>query len=200
MVTITVIIPFIFKEDKTMKQGELKRRITEYLINGMSEIEEKDDQNAGTFVTHLVQAHRIRVIFDALLGVKRRAVRTDDDSVCIEICDRLIHDRYHDACLDRGFSDGKMDIETATDLLNYAFKTLDFNVSLDGRKIIDEYYKVDNHQIYISIPEGATNGEVFKTVFPDMSIMFANNKPIYVGPSETSDESWWDAPYVRRDD
>lgn len=183
-----------------MKQGELKRRITEYLVNGMSEIEEKDDQNAGTFVTHLVQAYRVRVIFDAMLGVRRRAVRTDNDKVCIEICERLIHDRYHDACLDQGFTDGKMDIKTATDLLNYAFKTLDFNVTLDGRKIIDEYYKVDNHQIYISIPEGATNGDVFNAVFSDMSIMFANDMPIYVGPSESSDESWWDKTYERRDD
>jgi hypothetical protein len=73
-------------------------------------------------------------------------------------------------------------------------------VSLDGRKIIDEYYKVDNHQIYISIPEGATNGDVFKTVFPDISIMFADDKPIYVGLSETSDKSWWDTPYAKRDD
>lgn len=133
-----------------MKQGELKRRITKYLASDMSEFKAKDDQNVGWMVTHLIESSRVRSVVEIAFDARRQriiAAKTSDakiaEIVCLNICKKLIDERYQ-MCLDNAFSDGKIDIKTATDFLNYAFTVLDLNVTLDGRNIIDEYYKVEN--------------------------------------------------------
>lgn len=200
-----------------MRYNELKRRIEEYLACDMSEFKEKGDQGEGLFVTHMVKNYKIKRIIDHVINTKRQmiesAIMTSDmqmaETVCLHISTRLVNERYHDICHNQGIVHGnKIDIKTATDILNYAFTTLGLDVTLDGRDVIDKYYKLNdskktddtNSILELHIPHGSSNGDVFKAVFPDTSIMFADDKPIYVGLSKTSDESWWDKPYVGIED
>ena len=176
-----------------MKNGELKRRIEEYLAMGMSEFKEKGDQGEGLFVTHLVKSSRIRVILNVITDTRRQSIlsESEEKNVLFHICKNIIYDRYSDMCQNHSFSDGVIDIVTATDFLNYAFEKFGFDLILDGRNVIDKYYELNASKkaddtisiLEVRIPRGSSNGDVFKAVFP-----------------HGVDMGWWSAPYAGKED
>lgn len=182
-----------------MKQGELKRRIEEYLAMEMSEFKEKGDQGEGLFVTHLVKNYKIRRIIDLVIDAKRQMIEsttmTSDmqmaEIVCLNISMSLVHERYNDICHYQGMTAAAINIKTATDFLNYAFEKFGLDVTLDGRNVIDKYYRLNdskktddtNSTLELHIPHGSSNGDVFKAVFPHG---FAKD--------------WWNAPYDGKED
>lgn len=47
----------------------------------------------------------------------------------------------------------------------------------------------------IEIPEGATNGDMIKAMFPNEEIIESDGACVYVGAKMRFDKDWWNAPY-----
>ena len=82
-------------------------------------------------------------------------------------------------------------------------------VIIDIRK--EEYDIIKNYKSFMPIPEGATNGDMIKAMFPQAKIiineLLGTNGTVFVQyGSEEYDEivsyslEWWDAPYKKEVD
>ena len=91
----------------------------------------------------------------------------------------------------------KMSHEEMIDTLKgLVFGTFDRTTAKE-REALDMVIKLQTEPSVgvILIPEGATNGEVIKAMFPNEKIIESDYACIYVGTKMRFDRDWWNASY-----